>query len=70
MTGFERHLLRFLQRRCDHSAMDVAADILQADNRPTMVTWCRTCGAVAVNDENAIARMEWRDMRRPEPTWR
>jgi hypothetical protein len=69
MTKIERSVLRWLQRRCMHPGSEVVADVLQADNRPTMVTWCSTCGAYAINDAVRTATGDWRELRRPEPTW-
>jgi hypothetical protein len=69
MTRIERLILRWFQRRCSHPGGEVKADLGQADYRPLMVTWCATCGAIALNDQAAVDKGEWSELRRPEPTW-
>lgn len=41
-------LLASLQRRCQHPAEDVTADIREGDDRGVAVQWCRICGAYQV----------------------
>ena len=43
MKRFYRRLLRWLQKKCDHSWR--AADILQGDVPNQRVVWCKVCGA-------------------------
>lgn len=69
MNIVERRLLRWLQRHCDHPSNEQAADILQRDNLPTKVRWCRTCGAVAVDAELLDGSTDYAELRLPQPTW-
>jgi hypothetical protein len=52
-----RWLLRWLQRKCQHSAMK--ADILEGDGAEP-AKWCETCGAVRIGN---------RPLRECQPTW-
>jgi hypothetical protein len=69
LTRIERYALRWLQRRCPHPSNEVRADLAEADYRPLMVTWCPICGAIALNRQEPDGSVQWREMRRPQPTW-
>lgn len=69
MKWLADQVLAWLQKRCDHPGVMVAADILEGDGRLTgiQVKWCRRCGSVAVRSAPS-ALSGWRF---PDPNlWR
>lgn len=57
--------LRKLQSRCEHPLGSVTADILEGDNLPLQVQWCRLCGAWRFKAERSFTET-WNV---PRPDW-
>jgi hypothetical protein len=57
--------LRQLQRRCDHSAEYVTADLNEGCSLPLQTQWCRLCGAYRFVAPGSFTET-WT---RPRPDW-
>lgn len=57
---FEDSLLTYLQKRCAHPDIMVAADILEGDADGVAVKYCRRCGAVKPTYEASKGVTDWR----------
>lgn len=72
MRWLTDQILRFIQRRCEHPGMMIAADALEGDAPGIQVRWCRRCGAISrITDEAAWMGLSVAEWRLPDPNlWR